>query len=119
MTDPQAIAELTRELAVSGLCAVAALFAIAGTIGVFRFPDAYTRLQASSLTGTTATFSVLAASLVASPSIAIAARVVVIVIFFLVSNPTTTHIIARYAWKSGLDPWTDSARRRGRGEDRP
>lgn len=88
------------------LCGVACVFAVAGTVGLFRFPDFYSRLQASSLAGTTAVFTSFFAALVISPSLSVAWRVVLVMIFFLVSNPTTTHIIARYAWRSGIDPWT-------------
>ncbi len=99
-----------REWVATILCILASVFAITGTIGVFRFPDAFTRLQASSLIGTSAVFSGLLAALVIAPTLAIAARITVIILFFLVSNPTATHIIARYAWKSGLDPWTGPLR---------
>jgi|GEM_PF-255906 len=95
---------LARDLAGVALCAVAAVFAVAGTLGMLLQKDPYTRLQASSLVGTTAAFSVLLAALVTAPSAAIAARVVVIIAFFLISNPTTTHIIAKYAWNSGITP---------------
>jgi len=98
------IAALAAELAATGLCAVASVFAIAGTVGVFRFRDPFSRLQASGLIGTTAVFSVLIAALVASPTLGMAARMVVIIGFFLVSSPTATHIIARFAWRSGIDP---------------
>ncbi|HOZ71456.1 MAG TPA: monovalent cation/H(+) antiporter subunit G [Spirochaetales bacterium] len=97
---------LARDLAGMALCAVASVFAIAGTLGMLLQKDPYTRLQASSLVGTTATFSVLLAALVTAPSVAIAARMVVIIAFFLISNPTTTHIIAKYAWNSGIAPRT-------------
>jgi len=110
MIDWASILTAAREGAAMLLCALASVFAVAGTMGVFRFPDAFTRLQASSLIGTTAVFSVLLAALITAPSLAIAARIVVIILFFLVSNPTATHIIARYAWKSGLDPWTGPLR---------
>jgi len=109
-----------REWAATILCVLASVFAIGGTIGMFRFPDAFTRLHASSLIGTSAVFSGLLAAL------AIATRIIVIMLFFLVSNPAATHIIARYAWKSGIDPWTGplrTSRRRGpkrnTPEDRP
>lgn len=94
----------SRDLIVVILCALASVFAIAGTIGLYRFPDVYTRLQASSLAGTTAVFTSFLAALLVSPSFAVAARVAVIILFFLLSNPTTTHIIAQYAWQSGIEP---------------
>lgn len=94
------LASTAADLAAAGLCAVASLFAIAGTAGAFRFRDPLSRLQASGLAGTTAVFSVLLAALAAAPSAAVAARVIVIMGFFLVSSPTATHIIARFAWRS-------------------
>lgn len=98
--------DAVRAAATVAACAAACLFAAAGTIGLFRFPDAYTRLQASSLAGTAAVVSVFAAALFAAPDVEVAFRLVVIIVIFLVSSPTATHIIARYAWKSGLDPWS-------------
>ncbi len=98
--------ELVRTIVFILLCSGACVFAVAGTVGLFRFPDVYTRLQASSLAGTTAVFTVFLAALSISPSIAVGLRVALVMFFFLLSNPTTTHIIARYAWRSGIDPWT-------------
>lgn len=99
---PVDIAALAADMAAAGLCAVASVFAIAGTVGAFRFKDPLSRLQASGLAGTTAVFSVLLASLAAAPDAAMATRVLVIMGFFLVSSPTATHIIARFAWRSGV-----------------
>ncbi|MBN2875270.1 MAG: monovalent cation/H(+) antiporter subunit G [Spirochaetales bacterium] len=96
---------MAREIATVAVCILASIFAIAGVIGTIRFPDAYTRLHASALSGTTAVFSAFIASIIAAANAGVAMRIVVIMVFFLVSNPTTTHIIARYAWQSGLDPW--------------
>ena len=110
------VVSAVREIAAVALCAVACVFAVAGTAGLFRFPDPYTRLQASSLAGTTAPFSVLLAALAYAPDAATASRVILILCFFFVSSPTTTHIIARYAWKSGIDPWAPS---KGKGPSDP
>lgn len=85
--------------------AAALVFGIAGLIGLFRFPDPYSRLQAGSLCGTTAVFSVFVGALALAPSWAIAARIIIISIFFLVSAPTGSHIVARFAWNSGILPW--------------
>ncbi len=85
--------------------ASAALFGLAGILGLHRFPDPYARLQASSLCGTTAVFSILLGCLAWSETWAMASRVLVIILFFLVSSPTGGHLSARFAWNSGLDPW--------------
>ena len=83
----------------------AVVFGLAGIIGLYRFPDVYARLQASSLCSTTAVFSIFVGALALAPSWAIASRLLVIIFFFLVSGPTGSHIVARFAWNSGLDPW--------------
>jgi len=32
-------------------------------------------------------------------------KVIVITIFFFITNPITTHIITGYAWEEGIFPW--------------
>lgn len=96
---------LVQDLIALSAFGAAVVFGVAGIVGLYRFPDAYARLQASSLCSTTAVFSVFLGALALAPSWAIAARLLVIIIFFLVSGPTGSHIVARFAWNSGLDPW--------------
>lgn len=87
----------------------AVIFGIAGLIGLFRFPDPYSRLQAGSLCGTTAVFSTFLGALALAPNWAMAARIIIIGFFFLVSSPTGSHIVARFAWNSDIMPWKPSA----------
>ena len=86
----------------------AVIFGIAGVIGLFRFPDPYSRLQAGSLCGTTAVFSIFIGALILAPNGAMAARIIIISVFFLVSAPTGSHIVARFTWDSGIYPWRPS-----------
>jgi multicomponent Na+:H+ antiporter subunit G len=97
--------KLVRELAAVFCCALACIAALAGSVSLFRFPDTYTRLHGAGLGATTACFSVFLGSLFVSPDLATAARLILIILFFFISCPTATHIIARYAWYQGLDPW--------------
>lgn len=83
----------------------AIIFGTAGIIGLFRFPDPYSRLQAGSLCGTTAVFSVFIGSLALASNWAMAGRIIIICCFFLVSSPTGSHIVARFAWNSDISPW--------------
>ncbi len=89
--------------------ASAVVFGIAGIIGLFRFPDPYSRLQAGSLCGTTAVFSTFLGALALAPNWAMAARIIIIGFFFLVSSPTGSHIVARFAWNSDITPWKPPA----------
>lgn len=85
--------------------ASAIVFGTAGIIGLFRFPDPYSKLQAGSLCGTTAVFSIFVGSLALAPNWAMAARIIIIGFFFLLSSPTGGHIVARFAWKSEIPLW--------------
>ncbi len=102
---------LLREILALIFFAAAVVFGIAGMIGLFRFPDPYTRLQAGSLCGTTSVFSIFIGALLLSPNTAVAARIVIITIFFLISAPTGTYIVARFAWNAGIVPWSPEKRK--------
>ncbi|AHC15370.1 monovalent cation/H(+) antiporter subunit G [Salinispira pacifica] len=97
--------ELLREILAGIAFTLAGIFTLGGIIGLFRFPDAYTRLQAGSLAGTTSVISVFIGALILAPDWAIAGRIVIIIIFFLLSSPTGAHIVARFAWNSDLPAW--------------
>jgi monovalent cation/proton antiporter MnhG/PhaG subunit len=100
-----AIIQIVRGGGILFFCFLACLFAVAGTLSLFRLPDSYTRLHGACLGSTAAGFSAFLGTLLASDDWAAAGRVLLLIIFFFISCPTTTHIIARYAWYSGLDPW--------------
>lgn len=75
-------------------------FGIVGMIGLFRFKDPYSRLHAGSLCGTTTVFSYFIALLILSPSIAITSRIIILIIFFLISAPTGSSIVSKFIWES-------------------
>lgn len=84
---------------------LAALFAVVGALGTLLMPDVYTRLQVGSLCSTTAVVSVLIGSIFWVDFGPMTGRLLVLFLFFLVSGPTSTHIIGRYAWRRGVLPW--------------
>lgn len=108
--------DIARELVALAAFASAVVFGLGGIVGLHRYADPYARMQASSLCGTTSVFSMFIGALALAESVEIAARLVVIIAFFLVSSPTGSHIVARFAWNSGLDPWRPEPNRRRRAE---
>ncbi|WP_103680511.1 cation:proton antiporter [Alkalispirochaeta sphaeroplastigenens] len=84
---------------------LAGFFAVLGTFGVLFMPDVYSRLQAGALSGTTAVVSLLIGSIFWVDPGPLTGRLVVLLLFFLVSSPTATHIIGRYAWRERIVPW--------------
>lgn len=75
-----------------------------GIIGLFRFPDAYSRLHAGSLASTTAVFTVFLATPFIDPSAEFISRMVIIILFFLISSPTSTHFVVHLIAESGYVP---------------
>ncbi|MFO7850020.1 MAG: monovalent cation/H(+) antiporter subunit G [Spirochaetia bacterium] len=82
-----------------------AFFSITGHIGLLSAPDVYTRLQTSSTCSTTAILSILIASMLFTWFSPFTGKIFAIIIFFLLTNPVSTHIIARFAWEEGAVPW--------------
>ena len=85
-----------------------AVFGIMGNLGVLVFPDVYTRLQASSTCSTTSVFSVFVACMIVDGWSPMTGKILVITFFFFITNPISSHIIARYAWESEIVPWRRS-----------
>ena len=84
------------------------VFAVMGNLGVLIFPDVYTRLQASSTCTTTSILSILVGCMIFAGISAMTGKILVITLFFFVTNPIASHIIARYAYESGSIPWRRS-----------
>lgn len=91
-------------------------FALLGNIGVFIMPDPYTRLQASATCSTTSVISVILAAMVASGFSAMTGKLAIILLYFLISSPVATTIIARFVWDSGVVPWRNRVRRNREGD---
>ncbi|MBC7189821.1 monovalent cation/H(+) antiporter subunit G [Candidatus Aerophobetes bacterium] len=85
--------------------AIGVFFGIMGNIGVLKFPDVYTRLQASSKCSITCLLSILIGCMLLEGFTPITGRILVIALFFLVTAPVTSHIIGRCAWERGIIPW--------------
>lgn len=88
------------------------IFNIMGNLGVLIFPDPYTRLQASSTCSTTSVLSIFVGCIFVSGLGPMTGKLVVISLFFFVTNPVSSHIIARFAWENGVVPWRRSYEKR-------
>lgn len=75
-------------------------FCFAMTVGMLRFPDAYTRLHAGTKGLTVGAGLLLIGVAARSPSIAFALRALVVGVFLFVTNPIATHAIARANYRS-------------------
>lgn len=92
-----------------------AVFNIMGNLGVLIFPDVYTRLQASSTCSTTSVLSFFIGCMLIAGWGPMLGRLLVITLFFFITSPIAAHIIARFAWQTGIVPWRQSFRKRMEG----
>lgn len=86
-------------------------FMVSGTLGVLRFPDLYTRLQASSKCQAAGVLAIFIGLLFYSGLSVFTPRMLAIAIFLLVTTPVASHAIGRAAYESGIEVW-----RKKRGE---
>ena len=90
-----------------------AFFLTVSAIGLLRFPDFYSRTHAVGKSETLGTILVLSGLAVYNGWELSTAKILFILVFVLIANPTATHAISRAALRSGLPPWTRKKTRNG------
>ena len=80
------------------ICFVGSLLAFGlGTLGLYRFPDAYTRMHGVSIGDTLGVGLVGIGLMLLSPNWMLRLKLMVVLILFWIINPTMTHLIAKAA----------------------
>jgi len=87
------------------LLLVGAFFMLAGTIGFVRFPDFYSRMHATGKCDTLGEGLMLVALIVYGGATFVSVKILFLIMFILLANPTSTHAIAKAAYDVGLEPW--------------
>jgi len=78
-------------------------FLFVGTVGLLRLPDVFNRLHATTKCDTLGAGLVLFSLALQSVPI-VGIRLVLVVVFIIITNPTAAHVIARAAYKTGNRP---------------
>ncbi len=97
-------------LLVETLLVVGLAFVLTGVIGILRLPDFYARLHAAGKCDTLGIGLMVGALAVLEGLSLTALKILLIVLFVGLANPTATHALGRAAVRAGLTPW----RREGR-----
>ena len=84
---------------------------ITGGIGLLRFPDFFSRVHAGGVTETLATPLLLVGLMLQMELSLDTVKVLMILIFVLITNPTATHSMAKAALHGGLRPSVKTADR--------
>jgi multicomponent Na+:H+ antiporter subunit G len=97
----------------SGILLVAGcVFAVSGGVGLLRLPDFYTRVHAVSLTDSAGAGLILLGLLCLAPDAGVGIRLVLIMLFLVLTGPTATHALAQAARKDGVHVWLEGESRR-------
>ena len=80
-------------------------FLTVSAIGLLRLPDFYSRTHAVGKSETLGTILVLSGLAVYNGWELSTVKILFIMVFALIANPTATHAIARAAFRSGLPLW--------------
>ena len=80
-------------------------FVFAGVIGILRLPDFYTRLHAMGKNDTLGVALMALAVVFLEGATLNSVKILFIVLFVALSNPTATHALGRAAHRAGLVPW--------------
>jgi multicomponent Na+:H+ antiporter subunit G len=97
-----------------GLLAAGVFFVLAGVVGVLRLPDFYTRLHAMGKCDTLGVGLIVVGLGLQHGTFHDVVKMLLLLLFVGLANPTSTHALGRAALRSGLRPWTPPGR-----EDRP
>lgn len=79
---------------------VGALFLLLAAIGIVRMPDSYNRIQAGTKATTLGLILVLAGIAIYHPGWAW--KLIILIYFVLLSNPASSHALARAAHRRGI-----------------
>jgi len=86
------------------LVGIGSLFLFLGALGIFRLPDVYTRMQAGTKATTLGALSLIIGVGLIQP--AYLSKTVIIAIFITISNPISSHALARGSHKAGAKPYS-------------
>ena len=88
--------------------AIGLIFALAGTKGILKMPDAFSRMQASTCVATLGMIGVVIGGLIYAigvmGSAGTAIKIALVGLLILVTNPIGSHVLARGAYKAGIRP---------------
>ncbi len=88
------------------LISAGVFFLTVSVLGLLRFPDFYARTHAVGKSETLGAILVLGGLAVYNGLELSTVKILFILLFALIANPTATHAVARAALRTGLQPWT-------------
>jgi multicomponent Na+:H+ antiporter subunit G len=82
---------------------IGSIFLFLGALGIYRMPDLYNRLQAGTKATTLGGMGLVLGVGLLQPDWFV--KAIMLIIFIALSNPISSHALARGAYKSGIKPF--------------
>jgi multicomponent Na+:H+ antiporter subunit G len=80
------------------------VFIIIGGLGLLRLPDFYTRIHAASITDTVGAWLVLLGLMLQAGLNLVMVKLLLILVFLLLTSPLASHALAKAAFLRGVKP---------------
>jgi multicomponent Na+:H+ antiporter subunit G len=93
---------LVLDIVSSILLLAGVFFGLTGAVGLFRFPDFFTRVHAASITDSIAAILIIAGLLLQTSFDLNTAKLLFILLFLMITSPTASHALAKSARHGGL-----------------
>ncbi|MBN1199247.1 MAG: Na+/H+ antiporter subunit G [Bacteroidales bacterium] len=89
-------------LSIIGACItlIGSLFLFLGSLGLVRMPDLYNRIQSGTKASTLGTLLTLFGIALIYPNWS--GKLVILIVFVIITNPVSSHVISRAAHRSGI-----------------
>ncbi|MDP2873432.1 MAG: monovalent cation/H(+) antiporter subunit G [Bacillota bacterium] len=91
-----------RELVAALLLVAGTFFLLAGTIGILRMPDVYTRMHVAAKSDSLGAGLWLLGLAVVTSDPTTVVKLIFLVVFIWITSPTAAHCMARAAYRSGV-----------------
>ncbi|MCZ2096082.1 MAG: monovalent cation/H(+) antiporter subunit G [Chloroflexota bacterium] len=96
---------MIQDAATLALLVFGALFMLLASIGIYRMPDVFLRMSASSKATTLGLILIMLAVAIHFNSVGVTARAIGIVLFIILTGPVSAHMIGRAAYITGTPLW--------------
>jgi multicomponent Na+:H+ antiporter subunit G len=93
------------DLASAVLLMIGGAFFFAGTVGLLRFPDVYSRLHALTKADNLGLGFVASGLALEVGDVAVALKLGIIWALVVASSSISSQLVARMAWNAGVEPW--------------
>jgi len=97
-----------RTVVTAILLAVGCFLMVVACIGMVRFPDFYARCHPSGKGDTLGQMLVLVGLIIYEGFSLVSVKLLIIIAFIWIANPTATHWVMKAAYTAGLKPWQKS-----------